>query len=256
MDELGKLGEKTPVKNLRERVSKQYQHFAQGIKNVVVRKLKLKSESVAYDPKLFRVVLYYDTEVIREMRDQVIVTALYDDNIWEKLKKCLLNLASGKFSFEGLAGIDEVVLKPTVKWGFVAEVGADFELKWNLSKDAGIGNAIFMLAAVIPLRSVKDLARQIRAQRSNTPAKELIYPGVAINIWGTIRGKSDVLPEEIVLHEKRYKVRIILLEHNLDQAAGFLKGRPLCVLGLVQSIGKVPSIRAGAILLGSKPPSD
>jgi len=198
-------------------------------------------------------LLYRDAVVVQEIYDQVIASIMRDESILAKLKRIIIGqpLLSGDFTFDGLIGVDEFVLKPSAKWTLGLEAGADVELKWNLDSDKNTNSAILMLFSAMPIRNLAEVIRQIKSQRSDTPVEDLIYPGMAISICGTIRRKNDLLPNEVRLRDERYSAQVILAQgHHLDQALRFLRRRPLYVLGIIQTIEKSLTIKAGAVLLG------
>ena len=251
MGEERRSADQRPVRSLRPR-DEVSERKRLGIVQRVVRSLRPKKPSLPRIPAVCKILLYRDKEVIRQMHDQVIATALRDESILEKLRRIITgrSLLSGDFTFDGLAGVDEFIVKPSAKWTVPAEVGVDFELKWNLSGDTSTDNVIFVLFSAIPAQTVSEVIRQVRAQRSDTPVGDLIYPGMPISVQGTVRRRDDILPKELHLREERYKARVILRqEHSLDQTVRFLVKRPLCVLGIVQSIKKGLTVVAGAVLL-------
>ena len=246
-----------PVRSLRERRLASSDEARPTAFQRVVRWLRPKDERAPVHPRRIspgrKVLLYRDKTVVQEIYNRVIALTMRDESVLAKLKRVIVGqpLLSGGFTFDGLAGVDEFVLKPSAKWTLGAEVGADIELKWDLSGDKSTDNAILMLISVMPVRGLSEVVRQIKAQRSDTPVEDLVYPGMPIFLRGTVRRKDDLPPGEIRLRDERRSAQVVLIqEHNLDQAVRFLKGRPLYVLGIIQSIEKTLTIKAGAVLLG------
>ena len=163
-------------------------------------------------------------------------------------------LVSEDFTFDGIAGVDEFVLKPVFKSTTPAEIGVELELKWILSNEADLDTVILVLLSVMSKKgiSAKDLVCQVKSQGVSTPVEDLVYPGRPINMWGMVMHGDDLASTMIHLHDlydEDYSVRVILgEEHRLGQIAKSLWGRTVYVLGLVQST-KEMSIEAGAVLI-------
>ena len=235
-------GDRPPVRNLHRRIAQ--------TSGQVIRNLRRKDQ-LAPVPPTPKILLYRDEAIIREIRSRVVARALRDEGILARLKRVVVgqDLLSGGSVFDGLTGVDEFVLKPTVKWNWGAEIGTELELKWLLGKDGNLDNLILSLSSVLPAQSVSEAMRKVKSQRSDTPAPDIIYPGKPISIFGELRRKEDLTSEEVLLHTARSSAQIVLHEkHCLQQAIKFLRRRPLYVLGTVETIEITLRVNAGAIL--------
>jgi hypothetical protein len=219
----------TPIKNLRKR------------SDILVKNLRKKEKEQDEDLPSINVLIYRDTSVIKTIRDQITAEAFKNETKFDKIKKVVKTnpLTLGDYSFDGLAGVDEVVFKPTAKFKWFFELGADVQLKWNLGNDTNVDMMIQIIFNAMWRNriSVKSAINSIRNQKSTTPIDELIYPGMPINIYGIIRKNEDVLTKEINLWENRYNTKITFnSEHNLSQTLNIFKKRNLYVFKIFSTI--------------------
>jgi hypothetical protein len=168
-----------------------------------------------------RILLYRNESVIKEMRGRVVAAVRRDEKIWQRLIRAAKlrrsPLVSEDFTFDGIAGVDEFVLKPVLKSTTPAEIGVELELKWILSNEADLDTVILVLLSVMSKKGVsaKDLVCQVENQGVSTPVEDLVYPGRPINMWGMVMHGDDLVSTAIHLHDlydEDYSVRVILGE--------------------------------------------
>lgn len=203
------------------------------------------------------ILLYRDENVIREMRSRIVAVALRDEGVLEELG----GWVSGRrpraqgLTVDGLAGVDEFILKSIDKRSSPGEPDVECELKWQLGDDTDIDHITLMLLAVTDSISVADFVGKVSSQRPDTPAEELIYPGMPTCLVGTVTKKPHIARDVLALRESRRVVRVLLMKENpLEQLTKYLYHRHLYVLGIVHDIEKLRSIevRAGAVFAGDK----
>ena len=137
----------------------------------------------------------------------------------------------------------------------LGESGVECELKWEFRDDAGIDQIALMLLSVVNRLGVADFVGMIASQKSDTPANDLIYPGMPTCLVGTVTRKPDIAPDALALRESRRTVRVLLnKENSLRQLAKHLYHRRLYVLGIVLELEKLRGIevQAGAVFAGDK----
>ncbi len=198
------------------------------------------------------VLIYKDSDVVKRLRDQMTAQLLRDMNILSKLKKSIIGneSISGQSELDGLAGVDELTVKPSAKWTFGAEVGIDLEMKWLLGSDKNLDTAISILSNTMQELSLEEIVRRHRQQKSDTSIELLVYPTMPVKLIGHVNKHINIKPNEIIVSSKTKGVTIALnCDNKLFQSFTFLKKRPLTILGLIIDIENNIEIEAGAILL-------
>jgi len=206
-------------------------------------------------PSSLKILLYLDITVIQDMRTRFTAQALVNDRTVDKVRRSILgrSLLPADLTADGLVGLDEFTMKPAAKWTLGAELGAEFELKWNLGDTAKIDNTLTTLMKEMPVISVNDLTDLVNAQDPETPVESVIYPNMPVLVSGKLRQDDDVSLTALRLHGDTASITIALnRNHRLGQARRFLIERPLLVCGAVQDIEGAIKIKSGAVLLCSE----
>ena len=200
------------------------------------------------------IILYQDEQLVRLICTQLITASdRKPSSIAKVLDKIQAILGKSGVSLDDFDedSVTEFAIRPVLKSATGIEVGAEFEIKWDLSNEINISKAVRLLFSKLPVWSASQLLHYAEKQNPNTPAKNLIYVGRPVCVRGVIG--SETPPDGFCLRDGIYNVNIILKQgsEKLLSQSSFLQDRQLYIVGLVESVCPL-KVFSGAILLSNR----
>ena len=201
------------------------------------------------------IILYQDEQLIRSIFTQLIAASDHKpSSIAKMLEEIQTFLCKFGISLEDFDkdNVTEFAIKPVLKSAAAVEVGAEFEIKWDLdNKINNTSKAVLILFYKLSVKSVSELVCHAKRQGPNTPKADLIYVGKPICVYGVLG--SDNPSDGPCLIDGSHAVDIIL-NHDREKLRSqlpFLQNRRLFVIGLIESVYPL-KVSSGAILLSNR----
>lgn len=191
-----------------------------------------------------KIILYKDKSLIRQIYDQILAEIIRNETLTEKIRKTIKHL-----KLNDLVGVDEFILKPSAKWSFGFDFGADFEVKWKLN-DKHVDSLVLFLLSTLNPRNLDVIVNNSQKQQDISNIEDLIYPNMPIVIVGKIKSKNDVSKKELVIRGEMSHVTAYFEEdHELSEILNFLLSEEIYIIGTIKGINKKLTMKAGAVIL-------